>query len=146
MEYLIAGHFESPGKVSMLLRKTLFLKFMKYSFVGCISTMIYFLSVFVLIEGLQMEPVMASAASFIIMTIVSFFLNVKYTFGSSVTGQKAMRFMAVSAVGFILNFLLMFFVVHILAFHYFIGEIVTIMVIPIVNFLLNNYWTIQTQS
>ncbi len=93
-----------------------------------------------------MEPVMASAASFIIMTIVSFFLNVKYTFGSSVTGQKAMRFMAVSAVGFILNFLLMFFVVHILAFHYFIGEIVTIMVIPIVNFLLNNYWTIQTQS
>ena len=130
----------------MLLRKTLFLKFIKYSFVGCISTLIYFLSVFVLIEGLHIDPVMASAAAFIIMTVVSFFLNVKYTFGSAITQQKAIRFMTVSAIGFVLNFLLMFFIVHILAFHYVMGELVTILVIPIVNFLLNNYWTFQSHQ
>lgn len=124
----------------------MFLKFIKYSFVGCISTLIYFLSVFVLIEGLHIDPVMASAAAFIIMTVVSFFLNVKYTFGSAITQQKAIRFMTVSAIGFVLNFLLMFFIVHILAFHYVMGELVTILVIPIVNFLLNNYWTFQSHQ
>ncbi|MFC7687336.1 GtrA family protein [Ureibacillus sp. GCM10028918] len=118
---------------------------MKYSLVGCISTLIYFLSVFILIEGMQVDPVLGSAAAFIIMTIVSFFLNVKYTFGSSITQQKALRFMTVSAVGFILNFILIFVTVRVFDFHYFIGELVTVLVIPIVNFLLNNYWTFQSQ-
>ena len=130
----------------MLLRNTLFLKFVKYSFVGIFSTLIYFLAVFILIERVHMDPVLGSAASFIIMTIVSFFLNVKYTFGSAITQQKAIRFMLVSAIGFILNFLLMFLIVRIFAFHYFIGELVTILVIPAVNFLLNNYWTFQSHS
>ncbi|QCR33847.1 GtrA family protein [Lysinibacillus sp. SGAir0095] len=129
----------------MLLSKV-FVKFMRYSLVGCISTLIYFLSVFVFIEGLHMDPVLGSAVSFIIMTIVSFFLNVKYTFGSSITQQKALRFMTVSTIGFILNFLLMFVIVHIFDFHYFIGELVTILVIPVVNFLLNNYWTFQSPA
>ena len=130
----------------MLLKKILFVKFLKYSFVGCICTLIYFLTVFVFIEGLHMDPVFGSALSFILMTIASFFLNVKYTFGSIITGQKAFRFMTVSTIGFILNFLLMFIIVHIFDLHYFVGEVVTIMVIPAVNFLLNNYWTFQSHA
>ncbi|KGR76646.1 GtrA family protein [Ureibacillus sinduriensis] len=129
----------------MVLKKV-FGKFIKYSLVGCVSTVIYFLAVYILIEGFYMEPVMGSALSFIIMTIASFFLNVKYTFNSIITGQKAMRFMMVSTIGFILNFILMFIIVHVFAYHYFIGELVTILVIPIVNFLLNNYWTFQTNT
>lgn len=93
-----------------------------------------------------MDPVLGSALSFIIMTIASFFLNVKYTFNSMITRQKAMRFMMVSSIGFFLNFILMFIIVHVFAYHYFIGELVTILVIPIVNFLLNNYWTFQTNT
>ncbi|WP_425609210.1 GtrA family protein [Ureibacillus aquaedulcis] len=130
----------------MLIRKGLFLKFMKYSFVGCISTLIYFLSVFLFIEAIHMDPVMGSAVAFIIMTIVSFFLNVKYTFDSIITRQKAIRFMTVSAIGFLLNFILMFVIVRIFDFHYFVGELVTISIIPIVNFILNNYWTFQSNT
>lgn len=126
--------------------KKVFAKFIKYSLVGCISTVIYFLSVYIFIEGFYMDPVLGSALSFIIMTIASFFLNVKYTFNSMITRQKAMRFMMVSSIGFFLNFILMFIIVHVFAYHYFIGELVTILVIPIVNFLLNNYWTFQTNT
>lgn len=129
-----------------MVQGKVFVKFMKYSLVGCISTFIYFLSVFVFIEGLQMDPVLGSAVAFIIMTIASFFLNVKYTFGSSITQQKALRFLTVSTIGFILNLLLIYVIVHIFAFHYLVGELVTVLVIPIVNFLLNNYWTFQSQS
>lgn len=129
----------------MLLEKV-FAKFLKYSLVGCISTIIYFVFVYVCIEGVHMDPVLGSAVSFIIMTIVSFFLNVKYTFNSFITKQRAIRFLTVSVIGFVLNLLLMFIVVHVFAYHYFIGELVTILVIPTINFILNNYWTFQTNT
>ena len=127
----------------MLLQYEIVLKFVIYSLVGCMSTAIYCLSVFVFVEQFHYDPVFGSAIAFLLMTIVSFFLNVQYTFGSSVTYQKLWRFFMVSAVGFTLNCCLMFFIVHILSFHYLVGELVTILVIPAINFLLNNYWTFQ---
>lgn len=127
----------------MLLRKELFLKFMKYSFVGCISTLIYFLSVFVLVELFDKDPLSGSAISFIIMTYISFLLNKKFTFESDFSHKKLLRFLIVSTVGFILNFLIMFTMVNVLSFHYSIGELVTILVIPLINFTLNNYWTFK---
>lgn len=127
----------------MLLQRDLVIRFLKYSLVGFISVGVYFLSVFILIEKYQWDPVIGSGAAFIIMTAVSFLINMRYTFKSSFTHQKLVRFLLVSLVGFMLNLLLIFFAVHILSFHYFIGELVTVLVIPLVNFILNNYWTFQ---
>lgn len=129
----------------MLLQRDLVARFIKYSFVGCMSVGIYFLFVYILIERYQWDPVVGSAAAFIIMTIFSFILNVRFTFQSSFTQQKLWRFLCVSFIGFVLNFMLIFGTVHMLAFHYLIGEVITILVIPLVNFLLNYYWTFQTQ-
>nr|WP_106781329.1 GtrA family protein [Lysinibacillus timonensis] len=129
----------------MLLQREIVGKFIKYSFAGFISIGIYFLSVYILIERYQWDPVVGSAAAFILMTIVSFLINVRFTFGSSFTHQKLVRFLLVSLIGFVLNFSLIFLIVHILTFHYLIGEFVTIIVIPLVNFLLNYFWTFQTR-
>lgn len=129
----------------MLLQRDLVGRFIKYSFVGCMSVGIYFLFVYILIERYHWGPVVGSAAAFIIMTIVSFLLNVRFTFQSSFTKQKLWRFLCVSFIGFVLNFMLIFGTVHILSFHYLVGEVITILVIPLVNFLLNYYWTFQTQ-
>jgi putative flippase GtrA len=127
----------------MLLSKDLFFKFMKYSFVGCLSTIVYFISVFVFVELFNEDPLIGSAIAFVIMTINSFLLNRKYTFDSDFSKQKLIRFLIVSAIGFILNFLIMFIIVHVLSFHYSIGEFITILVIPLINFTLNNYWTFK---
>jgi putative flippase GtrA len=125
----------------MLVSKELFHKFIKYSVVGCISVLIYYLSVFVLVELLGKNPLFGTAISFIIMSYFSFLLNRKFTFGSDFSYQKLLRFLAVSAIGFTLNFLIMYFVVNVLSLHYSIGEVVTTLIIPIINFILNNYWT-----
>jgi putative flippase GtrA len=127
----------------MIASKELFLKFIKYVVVGCISILIYFLSVFVLVEVFGKNPVFGSAVSFVIMTYISFLLNRKFTFGSDFSYDKLLRFLAVSAIGFTLNFLIMYFVVNVFSLHYSIGELVTTLVIPIINFLLNNYWTFK---
>lgn len=127
----------------MLVSKELFHKFLKYSVVGCISILIYFLSVFVLVEVFGKNPIFGSAVSFVIMTYISFLLNRKFTFGSDFSYDKLLRFLAVSAIGFTLNFFIMYLVVNVFSLHYSIGELVTTMVIPIINFLLNNYWTFK---
>ena len=129
----------------MLLQRDIVGRFIKYSFVGCISVGIYFLFVYILIERYQWGPVVGSAAAFIIMTIVLFLMNVRFTFRSSFTQQKLFRFLFVSLIGFVLNFMLIFCTVHVLSFHYLVGEVITVLVIPLVNFLLNYYWTFQTQ-
>lgn len=127
----------------MLVRKELFLKFIKYSVVGCISVLIYFLSVFILVELFDKDPIFASTFSFIIMTYISFLLNKKFTFGSDFSYNQLLRFLVVSAIGFILNFGIMYLVVNILSLHYVIGELITTLIIPIINFILNNYWTFK---
>lgn len=127
----------------MLLSKELFHKFIKYGVVGCVSILIYYLCVFVLVELLGKNPLVGTAISFVIMSYFSFLLNRKFTFGSDFSYNKLLRFLAVSAIGFTLNFLIMYFVVNVLSLHYSIGEIVTTLVIPIINFILNNYWTFK---
>jgi putative flippase GtrA len=127
----------------MLVSKELFHKFIKYGVVGCVSILIYYLSVFVLVELLGKDPLFGTAISFIIMSYFSFLLNRKFTFGSDFSYTKLLRFLAVSAIGFTLNFLIMYLVVNVLSLHYSIGEVVTTLVIPIINFILNNYWTFK---
>ncbi|MBY0149495.1 GtrA family protein [Neobacillus niacini] len=102
----------------MLVSKELFHRFIKYSVVGCLSILIYFLSVFVLVELLGKNPILGSTLSFVIMTFISFLLNRKFTFGSDFSYQKFLRFLAVSAIGFTLNFFIMYLVVNILSLHY----------------------------
>jgi putative flippase GtrA len=88
-------------------------------------------------------PVFGSAISFVIMTCFSFLLNKKFTFGSEFSHKKLFRFLSVSSLGFTLNFVIMFIIVNVVSFHYFVGELVTTLVIPLVNFILNNNWTFK---
>lgn len=119
--------------------------FAKYCTVGLVTTCIYFLSMFIWVEQFHVEPVQSSVLSFIIMTVCSFYLNVIYTFGGELTKQKFVRFSLVACIGFLLNFSLMYLVIEVLHFHYFVGEVVTTLIIPTVNFLLNHFWALRTE-
>ncbi|MBM7662982.1 putative flippase GtrA [Bacillus mesophilus] len=126
-----------------LVRNDFSLKFIKYSIVGVVNTAIYFISMFLLVEIVGIEPVVGSAMSFIVMTIFSFTLNKMYTFGGDFTTTKLVRFFIVSTLGFVLNYMIMFSIVTLLNFHYFWGELVTVLVIPLLNFSLNYFWTFK---
>lgn len=127
----------------MLVRKPIVQKLMMYSLVGCICTCIYFLFMFILVERIGKEPIISSIISFGIMTLFSFFLNMKFTFGGEFSKQKLWRFFIVASIGFTLNFVIMYTLVQVLSFHYLIGEIATTLTIPLVNFFLNHYWTFK---
>lgn len=119
------------------------IKLLKYSGVGIISTFIYFICVYIIIELFHLEPVLGSAISFLIMTFFSFILNKRFTFGGEFSRKKLIRFYIVALIGFILNLLIMYSIVHILSYHYIIGETTTILVIPLLNYTLNYFWTFK---
>lgn len=120
-------------------------KFLRYSMVGVICTTIYFLSMFICVEIVSIKPVPSSAISFIVMTIFSYLLNKKYTFGGVYSHSQFVKFSTVASLGFALNVGIMYVIVSVLSFHYFLGELVTVLVIPLINFLLNHYWTFNTE-
>lgn len=130
-------------KETIMHIKNVAFKFIKYSFVGIICTFIYFLFIFLFVEFLKKDPVLSAAVSFVIMTVFSFLLNKKYTFGGIYSHQQLLRFSLVAGIGFTLNFIIMYAVVHLLSLHYIVGEITTLLIIPIVNFILNNFWTFK---
>lgn len=127
----------------MLVEKWPVIKFIKYSLVGILCTGIYFLCMFLLVELSGANPVFSAMIAFVIMTICSFYLNKRFTFGGTYSHQKLLRFTIVAIIVFCMNVGIMFTVVSLLNFHYLIGELVTILVIPFVNFYLNHYWTFK---
>lgn len=127
----------------MIKSKEVLVKFSTYSLVGCVSILFYFTSIFILVEFFHQEPVLSSAFAFILMTIISYFLNRRFTFNGDSSRRTFMKYLTVSSLGFVLNSTIMYSIVHIYSLHYSVGEIVTTLVIPIINFILNNYWTFK---
>lgn len=123
-------------------------KVISYGFVGVIGTVVHFSTMVGMVELLEADPVFSSLVGFILTVVLSFFLNKKYTFKSTSRDSTKLfvKYSMVSVIGFLLNFVIMYTTVHILTLHYSIGQIIVVIGIPITNFLLNNYWTFQTEN
>lgn len=40
----------------------------------------------------------------------------------------------------------MYLIVKVFDLHYYLGELVTTLIIPVINFILNNYWTFRIKN
>jgi putative flippase GtrA len=127
----------------MIKSKKMLVKFSSYSLVGMISVLFYFAAIFILVEWFHQEPVLSSALAFVFMTIISYSLNKRFTFRAESSKGAFRKYLTVSGIAFILNSTIMYIIVHVYSFHYSVGEIVTTLVIPVINFFLNNYWTFK---
>lgn len=127
------------------LDKSHVLKLFLYGIIGLVGTLIHFSVLVLLVELFHLEPVLSSSIGFIVTVIVSFYLNRRFTFRtkSNQTTVTFIKYTVVSCSGFILNSVIMYGAVHILSLHYSIAQAIVVAVLPISNFLLNNYWTFK---
>jgi putative flippase GtrA len=119
-------------------------KFIRYGIVGAIGTITHLVILLFLVEFLSFNPIISSSFAFIVVVLVSYYLNYNWTFASKAKHLNALiRYITVCLVGFSLNLGIMFVIVDILHLWYMFGQIIAILVIPISNFILNSRWAFK---
>jgi putative flippase GtrA len=92
---------QAPDDSTLVGRATQFLKFVG---VGALATILQYCMLIGCVELLHMQPVVGSSLGFGLSALLNYYLNYRYTFGSSVPHRVAvMRFGLVSSAGLLLN-------------------------------------------
>jgi putative flippase GtrA len=116
--------------------------FGKFALVGVLNTLVHALTTVALVELVQLHPVPASVAGFLLAVAVSFVLNTFWTFRQSDNlQQRFVRFIVVSVTAMLLNTLIMYLAVNVFSLHYLLGLLMVLFVVPVYNFTLNLKWS-----
>lgn len=119
-------------------------KILKYGIVGLLGTFIHFGILLILVELFLIHPVLSSSIGFIVVVVISYFLNKKWTFQSENGGyNEFIKYLIVSCSGLVINTVIMYCSVNIFQFEYFVGQLIVTIVIPLSNYTLNSFWTFK---
>lgn len=119
-------------------------KFIRYGIVGAIGTITHIMLLLILVEVFLFDPVVGSSIAFVAVVIISYYLNYNWTFKAKNNHLTALaRYVAVCLIGFGLNAGIMFAVVELFQLWYVLGQIISVVVIPISNFILNSRWAFK---
>lgn len=120
----------------------LFQQFVRFAGVGCISAIGHYGLLVLLVQGFAADAVLASAAGAMLGALINYSLNYRFTFRSRQQHrQSVLKFAVVAVFGLLLNTLLMWVGVDLLALHYLLAQIVTTGLVLIWSFLGNRFWT-----
>lgn len=110
--------------------------------VGFISAIGHYGLLIVLVQGLWVAPVPASAAGALLGAGINYSLNYRFTFRSAKRHRDAvLKFAVVASAGLMLNTVFMWIGIELLGLHYLISQIITTVLVLIWSFLGNRYWT-----
>lgn len=118
------------------------IQFFRFASVGLCATIVHVAIVFLLVEWMGFDPVLASFPAFFTAVLVAFFLNRNWTFArpQSRNGQFR-RYLMVALGGMLLNVVIMYVTVHIAHSPYFVGIALVLIIVPVTSFLLQRNWT-----
>ncbi|TGE37840.1 GtrA family protein [Desulfosporosinus fructosivorans] len=124
---------ESTSQIYLIIR---------YGLVGLLGTILHFSSLIALVELAHLDPVVGSAAGFLLVLLISYYLNRNWTFRAKNGGKRQFCYYTmVSLIGLGLNSAIMFIVVHLLHWSYLYAQCLVVMVVPVSNFIMNRRWT-----
>lgn len=119
-------------------------QFTKYGFIGLLGTVINTLILILSVEVLKLHPMWGSFFGFVGSLIISFFLNTLWTFQNNrVSFRTFFRYTLVSIFGFLINLFIILIIVDTLSLSYLLAQVISVIIVPMVNFLLNKLWTFE---
>lgn len=114
----------------------------RFAGIGGVCTALQYLILVLLVSFLDIHPLIASTAGYLLSALLNYQLNRVYTFQSEAAHRHALpRFFAIALVGLILNAVVLGFMVSGLGSHYMLGQIIATVVTLGWNFLANRTWT-----
>lgn len=119
-------------------------QFTRYLVVGGLGTGTHLAILALCVELLRQSAIIGAIAGFIGALSVSYVLNHQWAFESQRAHVSSLwRYVVVSLGGLALNTGMMMALVHYLHWWYFTAQLSVIMIVPVINFLLNRYWTFE---
>ncbi|GGN92887.1 GtrA family protein [Saccharibacillus kuerlensis] len=123
-----------------------FFDFLKYGIIGVVGTLLQTGTLFLVVEKWDGDPLLGSTIGFILSLLFSYAANSRWTFKESERSSMVLiKYTIVSCAGLILNLLILYLFDRVLGWWYGYGQITSIIIIPIHNFILNKIWAFKAQ-
>jgi putative flippase GtrA len=120
--------FLQNGNVAMTL-------FLRFALIGIINTGLHFIFLVLLVEKADLWPPLANASAFFGANLFSYFANSRFSFRTSISSNRYLRFFFTSLIGMAISFGLSTTVAQ-LGWHYLLGFALLLVVMPPINYLL----------
>lgn len=114
-------------------------EFIRFGLVGVVNTAVHAGIVIALMETFAPPAFLANGVAFLFANLMSYFLNSKFTFKAALSVLNYLRFLLVSLVSLVLT-LLITLVAEYLGWHYGVGLILVILIVPVLNYLVMKVW------
>lgn len=117
--------------------KKLIGQFFKFGVVGVIAFIVDYLSLYLLTEFLNVYYLISSIISFLLSIIVNYILSIKWVFDikKKQSFKDVIIFTLLSAIGLLINLLVMYLSVEVFKIHYMIGKLIATFIVMIWNFV-----------
>jgi putative flippase GtrA len=123
-------------------RRRLTRQFSTFTLVGVFGTIAHYAVMAALVEGFGVHPVPATAAGFLSSAILSYALNYRITFASSMDHRRALpMFLLVGSVGLALNAMLVGLLTGPAHLHWLLAQAMATATVLCWNFAANRRWT-----
>lgn len=117
----------------------------RYFIVGCLATVLHLLILYLLVEFLFIDALIATSTGFIIAVIFNYICQYHWTFKAEGPHKKTFfRFISVALTMLALNALLFWVMTENLLLPYLIAQLIATGVVFICNFGINRSYTFKT--
>ena len=113
----------------------------RFASVGILGTLVYYLSLWLMVEKLGVGVLIATNLTFLIVTVENYILHYHWTFASDNAHRVAFpRFFLMNVGGFFINWTVMYVGVRWSPFNYLIVQALSIGFVVVWNYLLTHFW------
>ena len=117
--------------------------FLKFLSVGGLVTLLHIFIVVVSIEFLDFNQLLSNSIAYVTSNFFAFLINTKWSFREAPTRNTFFKYQVVSATSFFI-LVLITSISDRFGFHYLIGLLFVILVIPFFTYLMHKYWTYRS--
>lgn len=119
-------------------------RWFRHLIAGGTGTLFYILFTTLFVEYFSFHPVFAVFCSFILLIGIMYLINRVWVYNTSMSHSYAIpRFLTVVLISLGLNSSIMYLAVETFHLWYIYGLIMTVVIVPPTNFLLNYYWAFK---
>jgi putative flippase GtrA len=126
-----------------------FWRIVRFGIVGVAAAGLHYLVVIGLVELMSMQPLTANLIGFSTSVWISYFGHRHWTFGAHTTtstNTSMRRFLMTAILGFGVNELLFYLLLHFLPLPYYVSLIIVDAIVAIMTYALSHLWAFRVQS